>query len=498
MARVDGMHGRQVRSVRLPAAGPGRGRAGWVLPTVDAAVLSVVAATQHPLDLVAYVASIVGAIAATGGYRPRLAMEVASEIPRLAMRVSMATVALVLLVRGDAARELDLVHAAPVAIAAIVVGRALARPLLQRYRSAGAERNPTLVIGAGNVGVALCSQLRQEPSFGLNPIGFLDAVLDGDAPLPAPILGAVADLPEVIAEHGVRNVIIAFGRTREVDLVEVIRACERHDVTMHLVPRLFELRSSTQADQVGGIPLIPLQHAAMGPGAWWTKRAFDAVLSAAALVVLAPVLGVLALLVRASSPGPVLFRQRRVGQDGRLFDVLKFRTMEVNDDSDRTWSVRDDPRVTTVGRFMRRTSLDELPQFLNVLRGDMSLVGPRPERPAFDERYRESVPRYGDRLRVPVGLTGLAQVQGLRGNTSIADRVWFDNRYIEDWSLWRDVTILVRTVLAVLRDPERGSSVDDELAVLGRCGRPSPTGDVLDVIDLTDASRPPAVLEAIG
>jgi lipopolysaccharide/colanic/teichoic acid biosynthesis glycosyltransferase len=162
--------------------------------------------------------------------------------------------------------------------------------------------------------------------------------------------------------------------------------------------------------------------------------------------VCAPVLLAAAVAVRRSSPGPVLFRQLRVGRNGALFKLLKFRTMAVNDDADTTWSVDGDERVTRAGRFLRRTFLDELPQILNVLRGEMSLVGPRPERPYFARRFAGNVPRYEDRHRVPAGMTGWAQVHGLRGDTPIPDRVRFDNYYIEHWSLWLDIVVLARTV----------------------------------------------------
>ncbi len=168
------------------------------------------------------------------------------------------------------------------------------------------------------------------------------------------------------------------------------------------------------------------------------------------LVVTAPLLGGGAVAVRLSSPGPILFRQRRVGRNGRVFELLKLRTMHVNDDADRLWSVAGDPRVTRAGRILRKTGLDELPQLVNVLRGEMSLVGPRPERPLYANRFSAEVPRYGDRHRVPPGITGWAQVHGLRGDTSIGERIRFDNHYIEHWSLWRDLVILLRTAKQVL------------------------------------------------
>jgi lipopolysaccharide/colanic/teichoic acid biosynthesis glycosyltransferase len=182
------------------------------------------------------------------------------------------------------------------------------------------------------------------------------------------------------------------------------------------------------------------------------KRAIDASVSAALLIATAPLLAACAVAVKLSSAGPVLFRQRRIGKDGRPFDLLKFRSMMLNDDSDLTWSVLDDDRVTAIGRLLRNSSLDELPQLWNILRGDMSLVGPRPERPHFVSEFGADIPGYDDRHRVSGGLTGWAQIHGLRGPTSIEDRVLFDNYYIEHWSLFDDVAILLRTGASIMRD----------------------------------------------
>ena len=209
-----------------------------------------------------------------------------------------------------------------------------------------------------------------------------------------------------------------------------------------------------------------VRRAALRAGAWKVKRVADVLVSAMLLLLLSPLLAVLALAVRLSSPGPVLFRQRRIGQHGHEIEVLKFRTLRVNADADVTWSVEDDPRQTTVGRWLRRLSLDELPQLWNVLRGDMSLVGPRPERPHFVSRFSAQVTHYADRHRLPVGLTGLAQIHGLRGDTSIEERARFDNYYIEHWSPWEDVKVIIATVGVILRDALRASSGSDRPAKL--------------------------------
>jgi len=173
------------------------------------------------------------------------------------------------------------------------------------------------------------------------------------------------------------------------------------------------------------------------------------------LALAAPLLLLVALVVKLTSPGPILFHQRRIGQHGREIEVPKFRSLRVNHDSDTQWNVDDDPRVTWIGRILRRTAIDELPQLWSVLKGDMTLVGPRPERPLFVRRFTADIDGYGDRHRVPVGLTGWAQVHGLRGDTSIEERARFDNQYIEHWSLWRDVVVLFRTVAEVARGARR-------------------------------------------
>ncbi|MGH9149692.1 MAG: sugar transferase, partial [Acidimicrobiales bacterium] len=209
------------------------------------------------------------------------------------------------------------------------------------------------------------------------------------------------------------------------------------------------LGAATRESEVGGTPLVRLRPAGLSRAGRAVKRAYDVAVAGAVLAVSAPLFGALALAVKASGPGPVFFRQARVGEGGRIIFTLKFRTMAQNDDSDVTWSVAGDARVGKVGRFLRRTSLDELPQLLNVVRGDMSLVGPRPERPYWVDQFSATVPGYADRHRMPVGLTGWAQVHHLRGNTSIEDRARFDNYYIENWSPWLDLRVVLRTLGAI-------------------------------------------------
>jgi exopolysaccharide biosynthesis polyprenyl glycosylphosphotransferase len=248
--------------------------------------------------------------------------------------------------------------------------------------------------------------------------------------------------------------VVAFGRAREADMVDVLRACEDASVDIHILPRFFELGSAVHAkdtDDVWGFPLVRLRRPVRRTISRLAKRALDIAVAGTGLIVLSPLYALLALAVKLSSPGPVHFRQQRVGQRGETVEILKFRSMRVHSDSDTEWTIAEET-ITKVGHVLRVLGLDEIPQLWNILRGQMSLVGPRPERPFFVEQFKAEIPHYDDRHRVPVGLTGLAQVHGLRGDTSIEERARFDNHYIENWSLWRDLTILMQTLFAVVRN----------------------------------------------
>ena len=323
------------------------------------------------------------------------------------------------------------------------------------------RRDRVVIIGMGAVGLDLGHQLGLRPEYGMEVVGYVDNLDDPDdvereseegAP---PLLGRLADLEEVIDLARARSVIVAFGPSASQDLVTILRSAVLHDTEVYVVPRFFELGltpAGPDVELVWGIPLARVRRAALRVTAFRLKRAVDVVLAALLLVLLSPVLLATAAAVKLSSPGPVLFRQARVGQFGRRIEVLKFRTLCENDDADVQWTVAADPGQTRTGSFLRRASLDELPQLWNVLRGDMALVGPRPERPYFVNRFTAQVPRYADRHRLPVGLTGLAQVHDLRGDTSIEERARFDNYYIEHWTPWEDVKIAAFTALILIRD----------------------------------------------
>jgi Undecaprenyl-phosphate glucose phosphotransferase len=257
------------------------------------------------------------------------------------------------------------------------------------------------------------------------------------------------ELGEVLDREQVDQVILALPLEDQPILKELMEAVALRTVDVKLVPDLFNyvtLRGGLE--EFGGLPIISLQGAPLEGWNLIAKRAFDILFSLAALIVAAPLMAALAVLVKVTSQGPVFYRQQRMGMDGHLFDMLKFRTMRVDAEvQGARFATHDDPRRTPIGSFLRRFSLDELPQFLNVLVGDMSLVGPRPERPVFIEAFKQQIPRYHLRHMVKSGITGWAQIHGLRGNTSIQERIDYDLYYIENWSLLFDLKILLRTAM---------------------------------------------------
>jgi exopolysaccharide biosynthesis polyprenyl glycosylphosphotransferase len=352
--------------------------------------------------------------------------------------------------------------------AAVLCGARTALSLVERRaRARGLLMTPTLVVGAGAVGTWVVRRLEQQPSLGLCPIGFLDAdsspdSIDPDSELP--VLGTPADAVEVAHRTGARQLVFAFSWERDHRLAAVVRRCQAAGLKVAVVPRLYEaINDRATLGHVGGLPLMSFRPRRSQGWRFRTKYAIDRVAALAALIVFSPLMVAIAIAVRFSSPGPLIYRQRRVGRNGREFDLLKFRSMTtgagrnayIPADGAAPGGIEGADRRTCVGRWLRNTSLDELPQFLNVLRGEMSLVGPRPERPEFAAQFADEVPGYDDRHRIKPGITGWAQVNGLRGQTSIADRVEWDNHYIENWSVGLELRTLALTVAAVstFREP---------------------------------------------
>lgn len=331
----------------------------------------------------------------------------------------------------------------------VLLGRLVSSKLVGVIRSRGYDLEDVIIVGTGPIGVEVAQALVDNPEFGLVPCGFVDRF---DDEMPLPVLGRPENLRQILHVTGVRHVVLAFGAAEEEELVGIIRSCYDQIVQFWAIPRLFEL--GVAADSVGqelsGLPIVEVRRPGTAASMWPAKRAFDLITAGVLTILALPLLIVCALAVRLTSRGPVFFKQVRIGIGGRPFEILKFRTMRVNDDSSTQWCVDDDDRVTRVGRILRPSHLDELPQLINVLRGEMSLVGPRPERPHFVEQFSSEIDDYEYRHRVPVGITGWAQVNGYWGDTSIETRVRLDNRYIENWSLWRDLVIGLRTIPTLL------------------------------------------------
>jgi exopolysaccharide biosynthesis polyprenyl glycosylphosphotransferase len=451
----DVAHRRALRSRALSRV---RGVRAWmlVLPVDAAMLLAPILWTGEQWKATTATAALALALLTGGGrYRARLHLSVLDELPTLLGRLLAAAgvVALLIGTRFTAEPVLTFLHNVAAAIALVVVGRVVTTAVIRWSRRRGLTRHRALIIGGGPVALELVQVLGADPRYGLCVEGFLD---DGDAhpaATAAPRLGRLADLDDVVRRHQADVLIIADGEASERQLLQVVRTPACLPTDLLVVPRLRYFNTHTaMSDHIGSIPIMRIRTPSLRGPARVVKRLFDVLVAGGALLLVSPILAVCALAVRIEGGPGVLFRQRRIGRDGVEFDCLKLRSMRPADETDSatTWSVADDRRVGPIGRFLRRTSLDELPQLWNIVRGDMTLVGPRPERPHFVSRFSREFERYADRHRVQAGLTGLAQVNGLRGDTSIADRARYDNYYIENWSLWLDVKIILRTFSEVL------------------------------------------------
>ncbi len=414
-----------------------------------------------------------------GLYRTRLRALVLDGIFPVLSGVSvgaMAVATLGLFLNGHLPSQTLWVRAWLLSLVAVGLGRAALTAFQRWARARRLVGKPVLIMGAGMVGAQVARRLESHPDYGLVPVGFLD-----EEPRPVaevggrdvPVLGTVEDLEETVARTGVKHLIVAFSSVADARVSRLIQQCQELGIEVSVVPRMFDtINDRVGYDSVGGLPLLTFDAVDPKGVQFAVKHALDRIGALVMLIVLSPLFLLVTIAVRLSSPGPALFRQRRVGRDGKLFDLYKFRSMrdapdEVEDPEGPApalefllggdtapGGVEGTDRRTPVGRLLRRTSLDELPQLINVLRGDMSLVGPRPERPEFVELFRQDIQRYGDRHRVKSGITGWAQVHGLRGQTSLAERVEWDNYYIAHWSLALDLKILALTFASLFHDAE--------------------------------------------
>jgi exopolysaccharide biosynthesis polyprenyl glycosylphosphotransferase len=333
----------------------------------------------------------------------------------------------------------------------LVASRVTGRGLLRALRRRGYNLRYVLIAGAGDLAAEVIASIHSHPEAGLRIIGAVsdDPARQGKSIEGVKVLGPYAAVKEILRRRPLDEVVIALPREDGPQLEKILADLDDELVTIRLIPDLLHvmtLRSSVE--ELEGLPLINLRESPMVGWAAVQKRGFDMVVASLLLLGLAPLLALAALAVWATSGLPLFYRQERMGLDGRVFRMAKFRTMRPGAEKETgpVWTSEDDPRRTPIGRFLRSTSIDELPQLWNVLRGDMSLVGPRPERPVFIERFRREIPGYMLRHKVRAGLTGWAQVHGWRGDTSLHERIEHDIYYIQNWSLGLDVRILLMTL----------------------------------------------------
>jgi Undecaprenyl-phosphate glucose phosphotransferase len=387
-------------------------------------------------------------------YRPRRISTLLSEIWDITKACSLASVVVVslsfFLKQFDYSR-LVFVLFWGISIAFVTLNRWSFRELLRFFRRRGYNLRYALIIGAGQLGRELATRLHSHSELGVRVIGFLTRRPEkvGLSLCESRVLGTYDKLPEILASQTVDQVFIALPHDDYSTTEKILNYLQGQTVDVRIVPDLYQfITIRGQAELFDGLPIVTLQATPLYGWNCFAKRVADILLSSVILIITAPLMLLIGMLIKFGSPGLILHHQKRMGYDGRVFEMLKFRTMRegAERETGAVWATPDDTRRTTIGTFLRKTSLDELPQFWNVLRGEMSIVGPRPERPEFIEKFRESVPRYMLRHKIKAGITGLAQINGWRGNTSLEERLRCDLEYIQNWSLWLDLKIMCLTV----------------------------------------------------
>jgi Undecaprenyl-phosphate glucose phosphotransferase len=330
--------------------------------------------------------------------------------------------------------------------------RELVREVLERRWRAGIGLKRILIAGSGELGRLVSDKILEHRELGYQIVGFIDDRASGDhlGYRGLPLLGTLADVAEITARESVDHLYVALPPEQHVHMIDLLERTSREMVDVKVVPDLLQVIAlRARLEDLDGIPVININDVPLQGLNAVMKRCIDVVISTAALVVFAVPLALIALVVSITSRGSVFYRQERMGLDGKSFTIVKFRSMY--DDAERhtgpVWAIADDPRVTPLGKFLRRSNLDELPQLWNVFRGDMSIVGPRPERPHFVAEFKHKVPQYMLRHKVKAGLTGWAQVNGWRGNTPLDKRIEYDLYYIENWSVRLDLKIMWLTLL---------------------------------------------------
>ena len=347
----------------------------------------------------------------------------------------------------------------------IVLGylsRKFIREALERRWMAGVGLRRILIAGAGDLGRIVADRMLEHRELGYQIVGFVDDKAGGDhlGYRGLPLLGSLGEAAAIVANEKIDHLYVALPLEEHMKLLDLVESTSREGVDVKVVPDLLQfIALRARLEDLDGIPVINLNEVPLQGLSAFTKRALDIVISAGALALMALPGLLISWMIKRDSPGPVFYTQERMGLDGKQFEVYKFRTMPLDAESDTgpVWADEDDPRATGIGAFLRRHDLDEWPQFWNVLVGEMSIVGPRPERPFFVEQVKHRIPQYMLRHKVKAGITGWAQVNGWRGNTSLEKRIEYDLYYIENWSVTLDIKIMWLTVIRVL-SPSRGAA----------------------------------------
>ncbi len=345
-------------------------------------------------------------------------------------------------------------------VGSAVALRAVYRTVLSNLRRRGFDQRRILIIGALDPGQLVYRSVARDTSLGYRVLGFAsNAVPVGATVANSTVLCGFDGIGATIRQHAIDLVIVALSGRASHELFDIIMSAEDEHVEVKLYPDAFTLITNNVVsdNDVAGLPLLNVRNGALAnPFNRLLKRMFDLAFASAVLIVVSPLMLLIAILIKLESKGPVFFIQPRVGIDGKPFPTIKFRTMRVDAPNLANWTTQDDPRKTKIGAFLRKTSLDELPNFINVIRGEMSVVGPRPEQEVWVERFSQQIPYYMRRHKQKAGVTGWAQANGLRGDTSIEDRTRYDLYYVENWSLLFDIKICIKTFVDIVTGRNKG------------------------------------------
>lgn len=390
-------------------------------------------------------------------YHRQRALSYVDEFYSIFGATSVGTIAAIALISFVFKNRLDyprlmMIYAWILTVILVGIGRLVHDRLWIVLQARGWGRDRVLIVGTGQVGQMILQKIRHAPSLGCEVVGFVAQSPKRKALLKTPVLGTIEDLPSLIESKDIDEVIIGLPEASHREILTIISLCERERVSIKVFPDVFQIMArGISIGDLDGMPLLSIRDIALRGWRLTLKRAMDLIGALVGLVLFSPLMLLTALLIKLDSPGPVFYAQERMGLDAKPFMILKFRSMwkDAEAETGPTWATENDPRRTRLGALIRRLSIDEFPQLINVLLGEMSLVGPRPERPAFVEQFKRSIPRYMDRHQEKAGITGWAQVHGLRGNTSIYERTKYDLWYIENWSLLLDLKILLKTIFNV-------------------------------------------------